>query len=157
MVLSRDVGTHRRALRTAKFPWTNPTDVEALHLSLSSPDLRRHGLLHTKPQWPHGVGRVWSRGLCRRVRRPSVCSRNRCQLSFARFAQLPTYIARGAGVYRQAAAAQLAVDGGAVRPSVRQVILRRLLACQCSIRIGIGIVTSRWGQGTSQTRRSTGR
>jgi hypothetical protein len=67
MVLSRDVGTHHRALRSAKFPWMNPTDVEALRLSLSSPDLRRHGLLHTKPQWSHGVGRVWSRGLCRRV------------------------------------------------------------------------------------------
>jgi hypothetical protein len=62
------------------------------------------------------------------ARRPSVCSRNRCELSSARFAQLPTYIARGAGVYRQAAAAQQAAEGGAVRPSVRQVD-SAVLAC----------------------------
>ena len=64
------------------------------------------------------------------ARRPSNVQPLPLRTGFPRrgLAQLPTYIARGAGVYRQAAAAQQAAEGGAVRPSVRQVD-SAVLAC----------------------------
>ena len=65
------------------------------------------------------------------ARRPSNVQPLPLRTGFPRrgLAQLPTYIARGAGVSRQAAAAQQAAEGGAVRPSVRQVIPLCSLAC----------------------------